>query len=507
MAQAEKTVEAGRAPWVLALALAAGCSMPMPPGDGGVDAGTSPWRVVLANQPGALLSAWESGEGVLYAVGGTASRALVLRHDDDGWWEMDPGTSRTLWWVHGFSKDDVWAVGASGVVTHFDGTRWRVEREGGPATLFGVFGTAPSALVAVGGVVSVSAPAPLVLRRTASGWGEVAALPATDARAFFKVWGRSPDDLVLVGERGLLGRGTPERLTLASLPVTDRLTTVHGNATETYVVGGLQRPVLLRLEGGQWKPLAAPGTPQLLNGVAVNGAGDVVIAGLDGYLAEGRAGDFTQAPPVTNLGLHAVTPTSTGFVAVGGDLVQTLGRGVVLARGALEGGAVRRWPHAGVPLDAGADAGVADAGLPDAGGLDGGALDGGADAGVTDAGVMDAGLADAGLADAGVTDAGVDAGLTDAGVIDAGVADAGAVDGGMDGGVLGPGDDCGMAPASCGPGMMCWFVFGPFRNYCAGTCTDAAECGGYGAGACCRLPGPQAMENVCLRADHCDAGM
>jgi hypothetical protein len=486
MAAAGGAGRAGRAAVVLALALTSGCASPMPGADGGVDggvdAGVSRWRVVLAEQPGALLSAWVSADGVLYAVGGTATRALVLRHDADGWWEMDPGTSRTLWWVHGFSADDVWAVGAAGVVTHFDGTRWRVEREGGAATLFGVFGVTPADLVAVGGVVSVSAPASLVLRRTASGWREVAALPASDGRAFFKVWGRTADDLFLVGERGLLGRGTPERLTLGALSVTDRLTTVHGSAAETYVVGGLQRPVLLRLVQGEWRPLVPPGTPQLLNGVAVNGAGDVVIAGLDGYLAEGREGVFTQAPPVTNFGLHAVTPTSSGFVAVGGDLVQTLGRGVVLARGALEGGAVRRWPHAGVPFDAGqADAGV-------------------------DGGVADAGLADGGAMDGGAEDAGADAGLLDAGLVDAGAPDAGAFDGGVDGGLLGPGDECGTAPASCGPGLMCWFVFGPFRDYCAGTCTDASQCGAYGAGACCRLPGPQAMENVCLRAEHCDGG-
>ena len=87
--------------------------------------------MVQEGLPGTLLSAWESSDGVLYAVGGTARSALVLRHDTNGWWQMDPGTSRTLWWVHGFSQSDVYAVGAAGVVTHYDGTRWTVEREGG----------------------------------------------------------------------------------------------------------------------------------------------------------------------------------------------------------------------------------------------------------------------------------------------------------------------------------------------------------------------------------------
>lgn len=461
------------------------CACSSPPNPPKPDSGVAWWRVVLDEQPGALLSAWESSDGVLYAVGGTATRAFVLRHDGTGWWQMDPGTTHALWWVHGFSANDVWAVGAAGVVTHFDGTRWTVQREGGPATLFGVFGTTPSNLVAVGGVVSVSTPKPLVLRLTPAGWTEIAALPGTETRPLFKVWGRSEVDTFYVGERGLIARGPPEVLRQEAAGLVDRFTTVHGNAVETYIVGGLQRPVLLRRAGAGWETLSAPGTPQLLNGVAVNAQGDVVIVGLNGYLAEGRERDFTQVRPVTDLGLHAAVVTSGGFIAVGGDLVQTLGRGILLARGGLEGGPVRTWPNAGVPFDGG---------MPDAG-VDAGVSDGGVDAG-SDAGLPDAGMMDAGVRDSGVLDGGVDAGPVDGGGADAG----------SDGGVLGPGDECGGNPAGCGAGMMCWFVFGPFRDYCAGTCIDASTCGAYGAGACCKLPGPQAMENVCLRAEHCDGG-
>src|SRR5262249_38074572 len=68
------------------------------------------WRVLFDELPSPLLSAWEAPGGVLFAVGGNASRSLVLRHDADGWWEMDPGTSAALWWVHGRSADDVLAV-------------------------------------------------------------------------------------------------------------------------------------------------------------------------------------------------------------------------------------------------------------------------------------------------------------------------------------------------------------------------------------------------------------
>src|SRR5439155_880415 len=147
--------------------------------DAGTDAGTSSsWRVVFDDLPAPLLSAWQSNDGVLYAVGGSANRALVLRHDASGWWEMDPGTSRALWWVHGFSKSDVIVVGDAGVgerlvtvvgrgenevyavgglrgpqFVRFDGARWApIDPPGNGRPLNGV-AVDPSGNVAISGLL------------------------------------------------------------------------------------------------------------------------------------------------------------------------------------------------------------------------------------------------------------------------------------------------------------------------------------------------------------------
>lgn len=459
--------------FIVVALVASACSAPVPSSDGGVDGGGadggadagSSWVVVQDELPGALLSAWESSDGVLYAVGGTARSALVVRHDGTGWWQMDPGTTSVLWWVHGFSASDVWAVGANGVVTHFDGTRWVVEREGEAATLFGVFGTTRETMVAVGGVVNLSAPRPEVLLRSGSTWTGVS-LGASDARPAFKVWGRSPSELFVVGERGLIARGGGTSWAFEASGVSERLTTVHGNATETYAVGGIRQPLFLRRAPGGWSALPIPGAPALLNGVTVTADGRVLIVGLEGYLAEGRGDVVSVVPPVTSKDLHAVLQTRAGFVAVGGDLVQTLGRGVLLSSGGLSGGTLRRWPFEGVPLDAG--------------------FDGGFDAGV---------------------DAGVDGGF-DAGFDDDGGLDGGDVDGGADAGPLAEGDDCDGRFADCRSPLQCTMVFPwtPVSFTCSSVCTDVAECGAYGAGACCRTPNPQSFMNQCLPARFCDGG-
>lgn len=355
--------------WLICCFVLAACTTTPTPDSGTPDSGTpNPWHLVHEGLPGTLLSAWESSDGVLYAVGGTSSSALILRHDSSGWWTMDPGTTKTLWWVHGFSAND----------------------------------------------------------------------------------------MVIVGERGLIARGAPGRFVRQTAPTTERITTVHGSGGELYAVGGLQMPVMLR-GGLTWRALNVPGSVQFLNGVAVSSSGDVVVVGYDGYVAEGRGDEFTQMPSLTRRGLHGAAVTSTGFVAVGGELLGAFGQGVVLSRGALEGGALRPWPNQGVPYDAG---------------------------------VMDAGV-DGGT-DAGEEDAGVDAGPLEP----------------PDGGWLGPGASCDGMAQSCEPPMQCWFVFGPYKNFCGDSCTTDDDCAAYGVGSCCRLPGPQVTTPVCLPRDAgvCDAG-
>ncbi|MFT3709922.1 MAG: hypothetical protein QM817_20010 [Archangium sp.] len=448
-----------------ALLFLCACPAPKPPP---VDAGPSPepltFSVVFDELPATLLSAWESTDGVLFAVGGTATRSFVLRHDAQGWWEMDPGTDQALWWVYGFSANDVWAVGNQGVVTHFDGTRWRVEKEGADCTLYGIWGSSSANLLAVGGNVQSSRARGVVLSK-ASGWNEVTtALPSTTP--LFKIWGRNSGDYFIVGERGLLAHGGAGGIAAQLSPSSQRFTTVDGNATDVVAVGGSSEAVMARFVDSSWRLVMAPGTPSVLNGVAVSPAGTTLVVGFDGYLAAGRGESFTQLTSPTTQGLHGALATQNGFVAVGGDLLGNFGHGVVLtSSSSLTGGMRRAWPNAGERYDAG---------------------------------TIDAGE-DAGLIDAGPIDAGEDAGVEDAGVEDGGREP-------PDGGWLPPGGSCDGRYQDCAPGLDCWLVFGPFKNYCAAICADVSECGAYGPNACCKVPGPQVMTPVCLPEIACDAG-
>src|SRR5947207_14074353 len=69
-----------------------------------------------------LQAIWGSGASEIWAVGD--SGAIV--HYDGSAWSLIPNspTTATLHGVWGAAANDVWAVGDSGLILHFDGSGW-----------------------------------------------------------------------------------------------------------------------------------------------------------------------------------------------------------------------------------------------------------------------------------------------------------------------------------------------------------------------------------------------
>ncbi len=114
------------------------------------------WVQAVDMTDGAILSFWGDRADGVFAAGGSmlagGGDGIVLRHDGEAW-SREPITAPTLWWVHGFGLDDVWAVGELGTILHFDGADWTTVETGGDYTLWGVWGASPQELWAVGGTI------------------------------------------------------------------------------------------------------------------------------------------------------------------------------------------------------------------------------------------------------------------------------------------------------------------------------------------------------------------
>src|SRR5215475_7394254 len=128
-----------RALLLLALALAS-CGEDPPRG----------WHVVFDDLEAPVLSAWTAPSGRTFFVGGAPDAGLILVSDAHSWERMSVADAPRLWWVFGFSDEDVWAVGEHGVVLFYDGVLWRYTQSATSGTLYGVWGTSDHEMWAVG---------------------------------------------------------------------------------------------------------------------------------------------------------------------------------------------------------------------------------------------------------------------------------------------------------------------------------------------------------------------
>lgn len=304
------------------------------PGTGGGGAGSGggggmgpppAWQVVLGegDLDGAVLSVWGSAPDDVYAVGGplgnSGPSSLVVHYDGASWHRLAPGGTQTYWWVGGSGPEDVWMVGEEGRITHWDGAAFTEHASGTAATLWGVWAASPGDAWAVGGTPG-NGPGEddVVLRWDGAAWMPEALPGAPLSRALYKVWGAGPDDIYVVGERGVMWRRQGGAWTLLPELTQGTLFTVSGcGPGEVWAVGGV---AVLRSDGQAFAPVDVT-LPNLVNGVACGPSGSALLVG-DGGLKHRLAGgqwvnDFIEMP---NDNLHGAWADGEGaFWAAGGD--------------------------------------------------------------------------------------------------------------------------------------------------------------------------------------------
>ncbi len=305
-------------------ALAAGCCNPPP-------VVPEAWSVVLDGSvlDRVVLSVWAAGPHDIYVAGGglgNGQGALALHYDGAAWHEIATGSANSFWWVWAGGPSDVFFVGEGGAIYRYDGTTGVSAPMPSPSTttLYGVWGSAPDDVWAVGGDALGVGPVDVILHYDGAGWTLVpppAGLPS--AGALFKVWGSAADDVFACGQGGVIlhydGLGwsvQPSGTTLA-------LFTIAGSGpNDVWAVGG-PPAILLRSDGAAWAPVPLLGPATALNGVAATSSNDAVVVGLGGIkwrLDAGAWFDESALEPYADL--HAAWLFDDGqALAVGGNFL------------------------------------------------------------------------------------------------------------------------------------------------------------------------------------------
>ncbi|MEZ4321464.1 MAG: hypothetical protein R3F61_28590 [Myxococcota bacterium] len=271
---------------------------------------------------GVLLAAWDAG-GTVHLVGGDVAGGpgMLARYDGASLCYEMGVTERPLWWVHGRSRDDWYAVGERGTVLHVvDGVRTREDLPT-DITLYGVF-DAGTAVWAVGGDPFTPGSGE-VWRKGATGWALVqGGIPGVP----FKVW----EDFVVGDRVGFRIVGDA----LEPFDQPDRMLTVRGRSSEdAYTVGGLASPLVSRWDGTAWTAVDTAGLGAPLNGVWTAPGEDVWVAGFSGTVARWTGTAWEVPPtPLSFEQFHAAWGTCGEVLFVGGNLLSSSGQHATILR-------------------------------------------------------------------------------------------------------------------------------------------------------------------------------
>ena len=298
----------------------------------------SEWVVVQEDLDSALISVWGSDENDVWAVGGDRGNGpLILHWDGESLATLDSGASGDLWWVFGFADGPVFMGGAGGTILRYqDGEFLQTTTPSSDVTVFGLWGSSPEDMWAVGGADG-GADGAFAWRLDGDTWIDAPEFPVDLAadKSLWKVWGSSADDVWLVGTAGVATHWDGTSFETTNVGGGESLFTVHCAAGRFVAVGGGAAGLVYENDGTGWQRVDSEPLYALV-GVQVVDADHAYAVGRFGAFVEEQDGEWLEASgPETLRTLHSIwSDPAGGLWAVGGELdVRPVVSGVLAYRG------------------------------------------------------------------------------------------------------------------------------------------------------------------------------
>ncbi|MDP6942649.1 MAG: hypothetical protein QF464_00745 [Myxococcota bacterium] len=223
-----------------------------------------------------LRDVWGPAANDLWAVGLTG----VLNHwDGTAWTKFEGPTGSSLEAIWGRASDDIYAAGASGTILKFNGEDWTVIASQTDKNLRDVFGFPGGDVWAVGSLGTI-------MRRGELAWASVVIDPKVyddGSEEYYVthlhgVWGAAPDDVWAVGEGGdLFHWDGVSWIYFEDATFGISLRDIHGLAADDIWAVGSEGH-MLHWDGEAWSPWDT-GSVATLYDITSDGAGNIYVVG------------------------------------------------------------------------------------------------------------------------------------------------------------------------------------------------------------------------------------
>jgi hypothetical protein len=252
------------------------------------------------NPPNTLDGVWGSSSSDVFAVGYSGT---ILHYNGSAWSTMTSRTSYPLYAVWGSSSSDVFAVGEAGTVLHYNGSVWSAMPSHTTIDLDGVWGSSSSDVFAVG-------EAGTILHYNGSVWSAMTSHTTNDLNG---VWGSSSSDVFVVGEDGIIVHYDGTGWSSMNSSTDNVLWGVWGSSSsDVFVVGGAG--TILRYKSGVWGNMTS-GTRCSLYAVWASPLTDVFAVGGAGTIWRNYEATTTTIASSANPSVYGQSVTFTATVS------------------------------------------------------------------------------------------------------------------------------------------------------------------------------------------------
>jgi hypothetical protein len=152
--------------------------------------------------------------------------------------------------VWGTSESDVFAVGAGGIIVHYDGSQWSPMSSGTTSWLWDVWGSSSTDVFAVGTNENDDS---VILHYDGSSWSEMVRFQFQEQTPLRKIWGSSGRDVYMLSPYGQLRHYDGTTWSLVFLEGTYFFWDVWGRSRDD-VYGATTRG-LVHYDGSSWRPV------------------------------------------------------------------------------------------------------------------------------------------------------------------------------------------------------------------------------------------------------------
>ncbi len=271
------------------------------------------WTKMTSGTGSSLNSVWGTAADNVYAVGGVVSGvATILHYDGKNWSSMPNPAWDALCSIWGTSSANIFAVGYSGMLIHFDGSKW-TKLSGGSSGL-GIWGSSETQIFTVG-------EAGEIVHYDGNSWKKI--YPTADSILFaIKSGIKLSDDLsFVVGQKRIILKYDGSLWKKVTSYTTGIFYSIWGKEwTDVFAVGesSATSGSIFHYDGNSWQDMNVSGIPSLY-GVSGSSKNHVIAVGKAGTILRYDGSTWTSIISGTSNNLKSVWLSPAGNFFAAGD--------------------------------------------------------------------------------------------------------------------------------------------------------------------------------------------